>query len=160
MIRFSKFTWQSIRVKMIGGLLLIIVPLIGFLIYSNDYAIDVVRNQVANSNKDILTLYRDQVDAKLQEVDDYLIGLMVGAEIPAFELSPNPEERVYASQKIATNLSSSVLQQTVLDGLFVYVPSSDTWDVSISEINRKKWYVQKNGDDTYLVRLEDTLRKV
>lgn len=75
-----RFTWRSIRVKMMLGLLLIVVPLIGFLIYSNMYAIEVVRNQVAESNKDLLTMYQDQVDRKLNEVDNYLFGLMSNSD--------------------------------------------------------------------------------
>lgn len=177
-----QLTWQSIRVRMIGGLLLVVLPLVGFLLYSNIYAIDVVRNQVASSNKDLLALYRDQVDAKLKEADDYLVELMIGTDLNELEYALNPEERFFASQRIAANLSSSISRYSVLDGLYVYVPTSDDYYYSFQsrstyedrqyirshvydsfkigatplELNRKKWYVQNHNNQTYLIRLWKT----
>lgn len=174
-----QLTWQSIRVRMIGGLLLVVMPLIGFLLYSNIYAIDVVRNQVASSNKDLLVLYRDQIDAKLKEADDYLIELMIGTDLNELDYALNPEERFFASQRVAANLSSSISRYSVLDGLYVYEPSSDNYYYSFQtrstyedrqyirshvyetlkagasplELNRKKWYVQNHNGQTYLIRL-------
>lgn len=174
-----QLTWRSIRVRMIGGLLLVVVPLTGFLLYSNIYAIDVVRNQVASSNKDLLALYRDQIDAKLKEVDDYLLGLMIGTDLPELDYAPNKEEHFFISQRIASDLSSSIMRYSVVDGLYVYVPSSNDYFYSFNsrstikdrqfirshvyetsgsgpspiELNRRKWYVLEHNGQTYLVRM-------
>ncbi|MGG4146458.1 histidine kinase [Paenibacillus algorifonticola] len=170
---------HSIRMKMIAGLFLIVLPLIGFLIYMNGYAIDVVRNQVAASSKDLLTLYRDQVDARLVEADNYLIGLMQDPDLSNIDFSPQPEDRIFASQRIASNLTNSILRYPVLDGLFVYIPSDDQYLYSFRDrstmidrmyiksyisdnvsknsdlrmiTQKRMWYVQKNGDRVYLLR--------
>ncbi len=171
-------TWQSIRVKMMVGLFLIVIPLIAFLIYSNVYAIQTVRTQVAESSKDLLSLYRHQVDARLQEVDNYLNGLMLEPELSDIDFYIEPDERLFVKQRINNNLSNSILRYNVLDGLFVYLPADDEYlysfqsrstfidrmylkDYIVKDVSKSKslqlqhmksWYVQRNGDQTYLVR--------
>jgi len=49
--RFFRIPFNSIRFKLIVGVVLITVPLSLLLIYTNYYAIGVVRSQVADSNK-------------------------------------------------------------------------------------------------------------
>jgi len=176
--QFPHLTWQSIRVKMMAGLFLIVTPLIAFLIYSNVYAINTVRTQVAESSKDLLSLYRNQVDARLQEVDNYLNGLMLEPELSDFDFYVEPDERLFIKQRINHNLSNSILRYSVLDGLFVYLPRDDDFlysfhnrstymdrmylkDYIVSDVSKsermqrqhmKSWYVQKSGDQTYLIR--------
>ncbi|UQZ35492.1 two-component sensor histidine kinase [Paenibacillus sp. PK3_47] len=178
-LRQSPFlTWQSIRVKMMLGLFLTVIPLIAFLIYSNVYAIHTVRTQVAESSKDLLSLYRSQVDARLQEADNYLNGLMLEPELSDFDFYTEPDERLFVKQRINNNLSNSILRYSVLDGLFVYLPSDDAFlysfqtrstysdrvylkDYIVSDVSKseslqrrhmKSWYVQRSGDQTYLMR--------
>ncbi|MGF7049613.1 two-component system sensor histidine kinase YesM [Paenibacillus sp. DS2015] len=178
MLHLQDFRRSSIRMKMLTGLFLIVIPLIGFIICSNLYAIEVVRNQVAKSNKDLLSLYRDQLDARLQEVNNYLIGIMLEPDLSNLEFVVNPEQRTLSTQRIYTNLSNAILRYPVLDGLFVYIPSDDNFlysftsrstmydrmymkslvSATISQSpnpvsgNHKDWYVQKNGDQVYIVR--------
>ncbi|UUZ85368.1 hypothetical protein LJK88_18535 [Paenibacillus sp. P26] len=64
--------FHSLRFKLIFGLLLMVIPLVAFMIYNNLYAIGVVRNQVAQSNKNLISLYMKQIDRNLDEVDKYL----------------------------------------------------------------------------------------
>lgn len=176
---YSRFAgWQSIRVKMISGLFLVMLPLIALLIYMNGYAIDVVRDQVAASSKDLLSLYRDQVDARLIEADNYLIGLIQDTDLSNIDFSPRPEDRVFASHRIASNLNNAIFRYPVLDGLFVYLPSDDQYLYSFHDrstlidrmyiksyiadnvshnpdfrmTHQSKWYVNKNGDRVYLLR--------
>lgn len=171
-------TWQSIRVKMMVGLFLIVIPLIAFLIYSNVYAIHTVRTQVAESSKDLLSLYRSQVDSRLQEAENYLNGLMLEPDLSDFDFYFKPDERIFVKQRINNNLSNSILRYSVLDGLFVYLPSDNDYlysfqskstfidrmyikDYIVNDVSKsqslqrqhmKNWYVQKSGDQTYLVR--------
>lgn len=118
-------SWQSIRVKMMLGLFMIVIPLVAFLIYSNVYAIHTVRTQVAESSKDLLSLYRSQVDARLQEADNYLNGLMLEPELSDYNFYTEPDERLFVKQRINNNLSNSILRYSVLDGLFVYLPADN-----------------------------------
>ncbi|MGO4271982.1 two-component sensor histidine kinase, partial [Paenibacillus sp. TAF58] len=66
--------FKSLRFKLIFGLLIIVIPIVAFMIYNNLYAIKVVRNQVAQSNKNLISLYMGQIDRNLDEVDKYLFN--------------------------------------------------------------------------------------
>ncbi|MEF2243765.1 sensor histidine kinase [Paenibacillus sp. IITD108] len=66
------FSKKSIRFKLIVGVLLLIVPLQSLLLYDNYYAMQVVQEQVANSNRNLTALYMDQIDHNLEEVSKYL----------------------------------------------------------------------------------------
>jgi len=183
-LRFPKFrplrrlARQSIRTKMMAGLLLIVVPLIGFIIYSNAYAIEVVRHQVAESNKDLLTLYRDQLDGRLHEVDNYLFGLMSDEDLSDMEFMTSPDERVFAAHRLTNEISNAIVRYPVIDGVFIYLLSDRqylyafrersampdrmsvkfhvTQQVSRQPIPDKqalrKWYVMRDGEQAFLVR--------
>jgi hypothetical protein len=74
-MRKMKLWLNSLRFKLFSGLLFTIVPLIIVLLIINHYSAQVVRNQVAQSNKNMLSLYMGQIDRNLQEVDNFLINL-------------------------------------------------------------------------------------
>lgn len=176
--RLQHMSWRSVRVKMMLGLFLIVVPLIVFLIYSNVYAIEVVRNQVAESNKDLLSLYREQVDGRLKEADNYMFGLMSDSDLEDLQYLTGADERTFAAHRISTDLSNAIVRFPVLDGLFVYLSSDEQYLYAFKERstitdrsyirshvtevvsrqpdpakqNRRKWYIAKNGDQVYLVR--------
>ncbi len=62
-----RFSWNSIRFKVVAGQLLVTVPLLALLLYSNFYSIRVVHNQVALSNKNLISLYMGQIDDRLTD---------------------------------------------------------------------------------------------
>ncbi|MFD0696570.1 sensor histidine kinase [Paenibacillus sp. GCM10027628] len=77
MVRLSKSSmFHSIRFKLMFGLLVVMVPIISLLIYSNFYSMSVVRNQVAQSNSHLLSLYMGQIDRSLEDIDNYLFELI------------------------------------------------------------------------------------
>lgn len=163
---------------MMAGLFLIVLPLIGFIIYSNVYAIDVVRNQVAKSNKDLLSLYSEQLDGRLNEVDNYLFGLLSDPDFSDLDFVIAPEDRMFATQRLSKEIANAVVRFPVIDGLYIYLPPDDQYlyafmerstmddrmyvkshvidDVSrasdSANYNRKKWYITRNGGQEYLVR--------
>lgn len=64
--------FHSIRFKIIIGLLIVVTPILFLLIYNNLYSIQLVRNQVSQSNKNMLHLYMGLIDKELEGIDDYL----------------------------------------------------------------------------------------
>lgn len=66
---------NSVRFKLLTTILLIVIPLTVVLILSSNYSMRVVRNQVTQSNKNMLSLYMWQIDRNLEEVDKYLFNL-------------------------------------------------------------------------------------
>jgi Predicted signal transduction protein with a C-terminal ATPase domain len=69
---WRKSDFHSIRFKIIIGLLIVVTPILFLLIYNNLYSIQLVRNQVAQSNKNMLHLYMGLIDKELEGIDDYL----------------------------------------------------------------------------------------
>lgn len=173
-----KLTWRSIRMKLMAGLLMIVIPLIGFIIYSNVYAIEVVRQQVANSSEDLLTLYRDQLDGRLSEVDNYLIGLMSDTDLSDMAFITDRDERVFAATRLNKEISNSIVRFPVIDGISIYLPKDEQYLYAFRERSalhdrmyikshiiqevahkpipdqqmQRKWYITKNGDQVFLVR--------
>ncbi|MHA7964861.1 sensor histidine kinase [Paenibacillus sp. CAU 1782] len=173
-----KLTWRSIRVKMMAGLFMIVVPLIGFIIYSNVYAIEVVRQQVANSSEDLLSLYRDQLDGRLNEVDNYLIGLMSDAELSDMPFVTNGDERIFIASRLTKEITNSIVRYPVIDGISVYFPSDGQYLYAFRERSalddrmyikshimhevvhnpipdkqlQRKWYIARNHEQVFLVR--------
>lgn len=73
----SKLLFKSLQFRLTFLFFIITIPIILFLIYNNYYSIQVVRNQIAQSNENMINLYMRQIDTKLQRVDDYLLDLAV-----------------------------------------------------------------------------------
>lgn len=63
---------STLRSQLILGFALVTVPLVILLIWNNMYATKVVHSQVAQSNKNMLTMYMNQIDQVLEELDKYL----------------------------------------------------------------------------------------
>jgi len=65
--------FHSLRSKMAAAITLIIVPLVAILLVSNFYSERVVRNQVTQSQMNLLSLYMGQIDRNLEEIDKYFV---------------------------------------------------------------------------------------
>lgn len=66
---------NSIKFKMIMILLVIMIPLLAMMFFNDFYAIQVVHNQVAESYKNMISMYMKQIDNNLEDVDKYLSNL-------------------------------------------------------------------------------------
>ena len=66
---------KTLLTKFVIGFLLVIAPLVGALFCITYYSIDVVRNQVSNSNHNLLSSYLDQVDEIMGKTSNYLYNL-------------------------------------------------------------------------------------
>lgn len=62
----------SMRSKLILGFGLVTVPLVVVLLWNNLYATRVVHSQVAQSNQNMLTIYMNDMDQVLGEIENYL----------------------------------------------------------------------------------------
>ncbi|MFD0681109.1 MULTISPECIES: sensor histidine kinase [unclassified Paenibacillus] len=120
--------FKSIRFKLIIGLLLLIIPLILFLIYNNYYAMNVVRNQVAGSNKSLLTLYMNQIDRNLDEADKYLYN-MAALENDLLNLDYPKEDinawYLFAKIRLVNRIETDIKNYKPLDLFFIYSSVND-----------------------------------
>lgn len=111
----------SLRAKLIISVLIMTIPLVGMLLYNNYYAIHVVRGQVADSYKNMLNLYTNQSDSKLDDIDSYM-RTVAGTGYDLLSLSQEATEGGYYSAKIYlfNKLNNDINLYDPISSFFVY----------------------------------------
>lgn len=114
---------RSLKVKLIAGVLLLTVPLILIMIVGSHYAIGVVRTQVGDSYRNLTTLYMNQIDAELENVDKYLNGL-IGSGMELFSINQAVDEDSYFRAKISLflELKENQVLYPSINAFFLYAP--------------------------------------
>ncbi|WP_248930626.1 sensor histidine kinase [Paenibacillus hamazuiensis] len=175
-----RISWNSIRFKLVVGLLAVTVPLITLLIYSNYYSIGVVHNQVALSSKNMVSLYMGQIDTQLQDADRNLLSLVnSNFDIASMDNPKSDDEYVLAKHRVSNTLGRDIVLYKSVDAFFVYSESRrDLLDVFKSAVTfaerdqveqyiqrylsgnpdhadagNNSWFVQSIGQDYYMLRI-------
>ncbi|WP_187274272.1 sensor histidine kinase [Paenibacillus sp. N3.4] len=114
---------KSLRYKLIFGFLITTLPLIILLIWNNQYAIQVVRKQVFQTNLHTINLYMGQIDRNLEEVDKYLYNTLA-TEPDFLRLEPaiTGTNQPYYTAKVQLNnkLIVDVNNYKIIDSFFIY----------------------------------------
>ncbi|MDQ0115163.1 sensor histidine kinase [Paenibacillus harenae] len=179
----AQFSWNSIRLKLVIGLLLITLPTVSFLIYNNNYAIEVVHNQVAESNRHLISMYMSQIDNGLNDVDKYLTNLIVNdKDLQELEFRHSEQDRILAKVRLDNKVKVDIATLPSVDSFFIYsIPRQDYIEAfqdseSLSEreevrgyiqrlllemqqtgeLMNRQWYVQTIGQNHYLFRVLQT----
>ncbi|MBP1963038.1 sensor histidine kinase [Paenibacillus aceris] len=175
--RFFRIPFNSIRFKLIVGVVLITVPLSLLLIYTNYYAIGVVRSQVADSNKKMMSLYMGQIDEQLRFAESYLMGLTIAeADFTGIENKVSESERIFALSRLSNRITENMLNFKSVDGFFIYSVPNQYYLNAFREVTNyaeresvrnfiedetgkatpnlpiNRWYVQEIGEKYYLLR--------
>jgi two-component system, sensor histidine kinase YesM len=180
LISFFKIPRNSIRFKLVVGLLAVMLPVITFLIYNNFYAIKVVHNQVAESYNKMMSLYMNQIDSNLDAVDTYLINLQASeTDLQIMLYSKNEEEYSLAKMRLSNKIKNDIPMYKSIDSIFIYSMSKQDFvgsgdgaysyneerairefiADSCSELKELKkpqipnWYVKQLGKEYYLFRI-------
>jgi len=179
--RFASIPWSSIRVKLVLGLLSITVPLIALLLYNNDYSVRVIHNQVAMSNKSLISIHMKQIDDQLSEVERHLTGLAFSDFnlLTMGDQQATEDQYMMAKSGVSRLLTSDLIVYPYIDGFFVYsLPRQDMMEaykpvVGYSELTglrqalsgqiarltaqplhaNTEWTAMRVGGDNYIVRL-------
>ncbi|WP_244209051.1 sensor histidine kinase [Paenibacillus ferrarius] len=119
--------FNSLRFKLITGLMLIMLPIVIFLIFSNFYSIQVVRNQVSQTNSNMISLYMGLIDRSLRDIDNYLLkyaseetGLYILDRSPLIDIDLYQMERIWQFKQLVNNAT----YYKGLDYFFVYSPAN------------------------------------
>ncbi|WP_141499963.1 sensor histidine kinase [Paenibacillus luteus] len=119
--RFPHISWNSIRLKLVLGLFLVTVPLLTLLIYSNYYSINVVHNQVAISNKNLISLYMGQIDTQLEAAEKNILGLTTtNYDIQSMDTPISEDDYQLAKYNLSLNLSKNILFYKSIDAFFIF----------------------------------------
>ncbi|MGO4110827.1 histidine kinase [Paenibacillus sp. YAF4_2] len=172
--------WNSMTVKLVLGLLSITVPLIALLLYNNSYSVNVVHSQVAASNKNLIDIYMNQIDAQFTEVERHLAGLTAtDLNVQYMGDSISEDDYVLARTAVYRKLTSDLSIYPYVDGFYVYSIArhdgveaykgalsypqlTDIRQVlrdKVGELSQKsqyqniQWKIQQMGGENYLVRL-------
>jgi two-component system sensor histidine kinase YesM len=122
-----RIPWNSIRFKLVAGLLVVIVPIISMLIYNNFYAIRVIHNQVAESNKNMMSLYMGQIDKSLEDTDTYLSRLVLNDDnLKTMSYTNNIDDYYMAEFRLSKRISEDILMSKNIDSIFIYNPKTDS----------------------------------
>ncbi|URN95069.1 MAG: histidine kinase [Candidatus Pristimantibacillus lignocellulolyticus] len=132
--------WRSIRVKLVLGLLSITIPLIALLLYNNNYSVKVIHNQVAMSNKNLISIHMKQIDDQLSEVERHMVGLaMLDSNLHNMEVYETEDDYVMAKSGISRRLDSDLIIYPYIEGFFVYSLSRNEM---VNAYNRSMGYSQ------------------
>ncbi|RCW43510.1 sensor histidine kinase [Paenibacillus prosopidis] len=175
-MNIRKWHWStsSLQTKLALSVLIMTLPLVGLLFYNNFYAIHVVRGQVADSYTDTFTLYMNQIDEGLNDVDAYMNTLAFGNDLLAIGQAVTDDDYYTAKFYLYNKLSQEMAWYPSLSSFFVYEEKRQEYmDISsgyteresiknyvIDLIHRKKemqgditkrWQYHQIGDEHYLI---------
>jgi len=145
-------TWKrpgnSLRFKLTLSIFIMTLPLVGMLLYNNFYAIQVVREQVADSYSNTLMHSMSQIDADLNNIDFYMNTIAgMGSDLMSLSLAEKDDDYYMAKVFLYNKLMDDFALFRTLGSFFVYVEHRqdymDVYDRAISyeEKERVKTYV-------------------
>ncbi|MEH7482075.1 histidine kinase [Neobacillus drentensis] len=136
-----KLVFNSLLFKLFLSVFLIIGPLIVVHIVNNYYAVEVIRSQVAQSNKNMLNIYMDQIDRSLEGVGNYIFQTTQNnTDLYFLQYNETIDPNDYEEAKI--RLFNSITNQsyfyTAIDSIFIY-----------SDAYKDFLFTQKSGDNYF-----------
>lgn len=172
--------FNSLRFKAAAGVMFVLIPAVLLLIYNNLYAVNTIRNQVAESNSNFVSLYIRQIDSNLDDVNKYLNSLIVSSQdLQIIESSKDEDAAILAIVSLNGKINQDVQTFKSAIRLFVFSSKRDynfyalkstvDWN-EVSNIQdfikkntaskpnpydlySKGWQTIKLGDKFYLLRL-------
>lgn len=131
-LRMDFQVFNSIRFKLILGLVIIVLPILSFLIYNNFYSINLVRSQVAQSNGNLLKLYMGLIDKDLDNIDSYLFHFATqNTSLSRMEKPAEQDMNLYniAKYQLFRELFNNIQTSEILD--FYYTYSTENQDLLV-----------------------------
>lgn len=119
---------NSLFFKLFLSVCIIILPLIIIHIVSNYYSLKVIRNQVVQSNKNMLNLHMNQIDSNLHGVRNFLFQLSQDDDLTFYQSDENIDENSYLKAKLRLHntISNHSNFYTTIDSIFIYsIPNDD-----------------------------------
>lgn len=131
----------SLRFKVSALVLLLVTPLFLFLSYTNIYSTNIVREKVAKSASDTLTLHLGTLDELLEQTSHYL--LRTANENMLLELysdsGPDSVNYYLSIRKLMDQWYSDVSYYTIIRSVFVYHQDRDELFLS----SQREYYQEK-----------------
>ncbi|SFE71633.1 two-component system, sensor histidine kinase YesM [Paenibacillus catalpae] len=112
----------TMRSRLILGFGLVIIPLVILLLWNNLYATKVVHSQVAQSNRNMLTMYMNDMDQVLGEIENYLYKAAEQDQslISLSQYDRDSWEYYLSTTQTANDLDLNINYYDAADVLFAY----------------------------------------
>lgn len=145
----------SIRTYLSRKLLFFIVPIILSLVISNMLAIHTVTERVTELNYNMLSLYMENMEERLADVDLKLYNLLVlDDSVSALEHSPSRDRLALNVSALARRLSENLAAYSTIEGIFVY---NRRWDVSVNAKNTAAYFLDQQQMKEMLREAQDAV---
>lgn len=112
----------SLRFKVSALVLLLVTPLFLFLYYTNVYSTNIVREKVANSTSDTLTLHLGALDELLEQTSNYLLRTANESMLLELYSESDPDSVNYyvSIRKLMDQWYNDVSYYSIIRTVFVY----------------------------------------
>ncbi|GMK39280.1 hypothetical protein PCCS19_23340 [Paenibacillus sp. CCS19] len=132
----------SLRFKVSALVLLLVLPLFLFLYYTNIYSANVIREKVANSASDTLSLHLGSLDELLEQTSTYLTRTANESVLLELYSESDPDSVSYyvSLRKLMDQWYSDVSYYSIIRTVFVYHQERDELYLS----SQKEYYHEKD----------------
>lgn len=113
---------NSLSLKIVLLILIVILPLITLLFFDNFYGMSILRKQVAQSNNNLLSVYMSQLDDKLEDITTYL-ELISNHDLDMINYATYPDGSLYKSEaayRIIHRMTSQIEYSSDVELFFIY----------------------------------------
>lgn len=126
---------SSLIFKFVSVFISVSLPLLMLLFFSNRYAMNLVRDQVAQTNSSLLSGQMNQIDNKLSEINKYMFRLALqDPAITSLEKQPHGSDEYLMTRIAAANtMEKDINYYSEIGALFIY--SAKTEDYVITRSN-------------------------
>ncbi len=125
--RKLRIPWKSFRFRVLVVTIAAVTVLMGVLLFNNIYAINVVHNQVSETNYRALNMYMSNVDHSFEAVENYFVGLQSSSALISATTTKNDKEFYISQARLVKELEASVSSYDYIEDLFVYVQQRDQY---------------------------------
>lgn len=150
MYRRLKIMQKSIRFKLTTGMILFLLPICIYLFYNNIYSAGVLRDQAAQTNKKMVSLYMKVVEKDLDNVSVYLAGLITSNQwLDGMDDPRDPNFRELSKNNVYSAITNDITQYPSIDAIFVYAANHRTYLAACR--NNNETDSEKQGIEDHII---------
>lgn len=154
-----RITWknifQSLSVRLIGSMFIIIIPIITVLIFNNFASRNTLLSQIEDTHSNMLRSYLAQVDNQLKNAMTFSVSHAIYENDPMLMAYSSDEAAAqYARIRLQSTLDERILSDSFIDGYFAQIIMADGYTAQLFATNsasdskdrvRIKGYLSENA---------------
>ncbi len=149
-MRTRRSSVNSLRFKLLTGMVGLLAPLIVLLLVYNYNATSIVTKQVTESNQSIIDQYMMQVDTRLAIIKGYLYSIVTSnQDIKNLEAPISNLNRMLSTSNLSRMMSHDILTFNQLDYMFLFNPEKDIFVYDYREFGSR--YAERTAVKDYIL---------